>query len=106
MRKIIFRLFFILGIFYFSIGAQSFAQENLPKIITEAPTQKFEELGPVSATERTVDEARIELTRQAKKLGAQAIILKNCEAGSIKRDGLTWNKHQASCEGMAIRFKK
>ncbi|MBF0492134.1 MAG: hypothetical protein HQM15_05085 [Deltaproteobacteria bacterium] len=87
-------------------GTKSFTQDNLPQILNQAPTQKFEVLGPVSATEPKVEEARTELARQAHKLGAQAVVLKHCEAPSIRREGLTWISVHASCEGTAIKFTK
>ena len=83
----------------------SFAQNSLPQILSQTPTERFEELGPVSASEHRVEDARVELARQAQKLEADAVILKSCEPASIKRDGLTWNSVPAFCEGMAIKTK-
>lgn len=82
------------------------AVEALPELLQMAPSQKFEILGPISATKKSVEESQAELLFQAQKLDADAVILKNCESGSIQRSGLTWFKAQASCEGLAIRYLK
>jgi len=88
----------------FLAAASLQAAEKIPELLNQAPGQKFEILGPISATKKTVDEAQIELLHQGQKLDADAVILKNCESGSIQRQGLTWFKAQASCEGLAIRY--
>lgn len=93
--------FLILG---FLAAASLQASEKIPELLNQAPGQKFEILGPISATKKTVDEAQIELLHQGQKLEADAVILKNCQSGSIQREGLTWFKAQASCEGLAIRY--
>lgn len=100
MRK--FLLILIVGCFY----TEAWATEKLPDLLNQAPTQSFEILGPLSATKKSVDEAQIELLHQGQKLDADAVILKDCKAGSIQREGLTWYKAQAACEGLAIRFGK
>lgn len=84
----------------------SFAADELPQLLMQAPAQKFDILGPISATKKSVDEAQTELLFQGKKLDADAVILKDCTAGSIERSGLTWFKAQAACEGLAIRYSK
>ncbi len=95
-------LFFLISLFSSIILADA----QLPILLNESPSQSFNILGPVSATEKKVENAQDELLHQAQKLNADAVILKNCKSGSIQRDGLTWYKAQASCEGLAIRFDK
>ncbi len=97
-------IFFFTGILLYSSLSQ--AAEGLPELLQLAPPQKFEILGPISATKKSVEESQTELLFQAKKLDADAVILKGCESGSIQRSGLTWFKAQASCEGLAIRYLK
>ncbi len=98
---VLFGIIFLTGIF-----TASHAADKLPILLEQAPSQNFEILGPVSATEKKIEDAREELLHQAQKLDADAVILKECKAGAIERNGLTWYKSQASCEGIAIRFKK
>lgn len=98
MKKILY-----LGIFFLSLSSLQ-AEDALPLLLDSAPNQSFNILGPVSATEKKVEAAQDELLHQAQKLNADAVILKNCQPGSIQRNGLSWSKAQASCEGLAIQF--
>lgn len=84
----------------------SFAQatEKLPDLLDQAPRKTFSILGPVTATKGKMEEAEVELLKQAQKLGADAVILKECKPGAIKRDGLSWSKYDAACEGLAIKY--
>ncbi len=101
MKKII-----LLGVFGFSfIFSLGYSLESLPQLLEEAPAQNYERLGNVSATKGKPEEARLELLRQAQKLSADAVILKDCKPASFQREGLTWYKTQASCEGIAIKVK-
>ena len=100
MKK--FSILFLLALF----SSTSFALEGLPELLMQAPPQKFDILGPISATMKSVEEAQSELLHQGKKLDADAVILKNCSSGAIERSGLTWYKSQAACEGLAIRYSK
>lgn len=100
MKKLLLISLFM-NLFYQSL----WANPKLPELLNQAPSQSFEMLGPVSATMKSIEESKIELLHQAQKLEADAVILKDCKAGGIEREGLSWSKARASCEGIAIRYK-
>src|SRR5262245_6968646 len=78
--------------------------EKLPPILEEAPSTPYQILSPVGAGEKTIDGARLQTQREARKVDADAVINLICEPGGIRREGLTWQKHDAYCRGMAIQM--
>ncbi len=104
------RFFIFLFLFGFFISYPVFSteiiQEKLPLLIETNPTQRFEILSPVGATKKTVEEAQVQLLREAKKVDADAVIYMICTPPGIRRDGLNWAHEQAYCRGKAIRFSK
>ncbi|GEM_PF-5977551 len=101
---------FILGFFlfflFFSRNPTGLTQEKLPPILELPPSVPFEILSPVGAGKNTVEEARLQMQREAKKVNAEAIISVHCKPGGIKRQALTWQNIDAYCQGKAIRYLK
>jgi hypothetical protein len=79
--------------------------EKLPPILEEAPSSPYQILSPVGAGEKTIDAARLQTQREARKVDADAIIHLICEPGGLRREGLTWQKHDAYCRGTAIQLQ-
>jgi len=102
-KKIIFLFGFLISSPVFS--AEIF-QEKLPLLIETNPSQKFEVLTPVGATMKNVEDAKLQLLREAKKVEADAVMHVICTPPGIRRDGLNWAHEQAYCRGKAIRFLK
>ncbi|MBL7685763.1 MAG: hypothetical protein JNK65_07000 [Deltaproteobacteria bacterium] len=80
------------------------ALEDLPPIL-EIPPAHYEILGPIGATMKTLDEAQIQLQREAKKLDADAIIFLSCQKGGLKGNGFGFDVTRPYCKGKAIRIK-
>lgn len=91
----------ILGFSFFSPILSS---NELPPLLETIPSKKFETLSPVGAGKKTIEESRKQLQLEAAKVDAHAVIEVRCEKAGIRRNGLTWEKHTAYCEGKAIRF--
>ncbi len=81
------------------------AQDDLPPIL-ERTTTPYEILSPIGAGKKTIEEAREQLRREAKKVQAEALIGVRCEPGGLGRSGLTWYPKDAYCRGLAVRFKQ
>lgn len=103
------RFFIFLFLFIILVSPSVFsetAQENLPAILDGKIEKSFEILTPVGAGKKTIDEAKIQLQKEAKKVDADGIVQVVCEPGGIRREGLSWSHQQPYCRGKAIRFLK
>lgn len=80
--------------------------EDLPELLDINPKAPFDILGPVGAGKKTIEEAREQLRREAKKMDASAVASVRCEPGGMSRDGLNFFRKDAYCRGYAIRFKE
>lgn len=83
----------------FTVGAE------LPELLPEVPAKPLKTLGPVGAGAKDVPQAREQLRREAAKMDADAVVAVSCEAGGIKRYGLSWAKETAYCRGMAVKYE-
>lgn len=99
-------LFLFLFFFSSPIFSNEMNSEKLPLLIETNPTKPFEILTPIGATKKTIEEAKTQLLREAKKVDADAVIYMICTAPGIRREGLSWAHEQAYCRGKAIRFLK
>lgn len=102
----IFARFLFLGVLFLPFQGQAIVDptESLPDLLEITPKRLYQILGPVGATKKKVSEAREQLRREAKKLDADAVLGVSCQEPGIRRQGLTWNKYDAYCRGMAVRF--
>lgn len=102
------KVIMVLAILVFPLlGAKGHAQsagDSLPKLYDSIPPELFQSLGKVGAGAKTILEAREQLQREARKVGADAVVAVSCEEGGIKRDGLTFAKEQPYCRGMAVKW--
>lgn len=100
MRNILKNLWFLLLLFPVLVTAA-----ELPEILSEVPAKPLQTLGPVGAGAKDVPQAREQLRREAAKMDADAVVAVSCEAGGIKRYGLSWAKETAYCRGMAVKYE-
>lgn len=103
------RFFIFLFLFGFFINFPVFSQnlqENLPLLIDGKVEKPYEILTPVGSTKKTIEEAKVQLLREAKKVDAEAVINVVCTPGGLIREGLTLSHELPYCRGKAIRFLK
>lgn len=97
--------FLLIPLFLLPGGLWADTGEELPKLLVTNPQAAFEILGPVGAGKKTVEAAREQLQREAKKLSADAVAGVRCESGGMTHEGLNFFRKDAYCKGYAIRFK-
>lgn len=102
----------ILSGFIFLLASETPASEgsdrgkvSLPELYDVIPGRLYQNLGPVGAGKKEISQARHQLRLEAKKMDADAVVAVKCDPGGIRRDGLSWSKHDAYCRGMAIKFQ-
>lgn len=106
MKKLL-RSLLVIALFFspFAVGAVEWAPQNLPPILEEVPKEPFQVLSPVGAGKKTIDEARVQMQREAVKVDADAIINTSCKPGGLRRSGLSWEYEDAYCKGTAIHLQ-
>lgn len=101
MQKIPIPFLFLVSILLAASPARS---ANLPLLMEGIPDQLYRAQGPVDADGKEILQARQQLRREAAKMDADAVVAVGCQAGGLKRQGLTWVREQAHCRGMAVKF--
>jgi len=80
---------------------------RLPALLRHTPSNPIEKQGFVNSDGSSLEDARSRLQQDARKLDADAVIQVRCQKGGLKKEHiLSYKMEQASCRGLAVKFKK
>ncbi len=88
------------------LGGLQAQEQALPELYEGFPQKLYEILGPVGVGQEDIAASRERLRYEAKKMDADAVVAVRCQAGGIRRQGLTWAKESAYCKGVAVRWRE